>query len=203
MVKYNSASARVDKEVASRMWKKGKSASQIGEFFDVTRNVIIGIATRNRELFPVDKPNRPEISNWRQRVDLAKAASMWRNEMTLAHIANHFDVYTHHISALAQERRDIFPKRTFGGNVGRASTTPRQRVKRVEDDRGEFVAKLFKSPSLTSYDEERLSQTRSLVDLERGECRWALSNCKPHMFCAAPAKGNYCEHHRLRSFRAA
>ncbi|PDT47314.1 GcrA cell cycle regulator [Sinorhizobium fredii] len=42
----------VDIEEASKMWMADKSAGEIGRSYGVSRNVIIGIAYRNRAMFP-------------------------------------------------------------------------------------------------------------------------------------------------------
>ncbi|AEH79666.1 GcrA cell cycle regulator [Sinorhizobium meliloti SM11] len=42
----------VDIEAAARLWRDDLSASQIAKRFGVSRNVIVGIAFRNRSLFP-------------------------------------------------------------------------------------------------------------------------------------------------------
>jgi GcrA cell cycle regulator len=45
----------VDVEAASKLWRDDFSASQIAKRFGVSRNVIVGIAFRNRAFFP-EKP---------------------------------------------------------------------------------------------------------------------------------------------------
>jgi GcrA cell cycle regulator len=42
----------VDIEAAAKLWKDDLSASQIAKRFGVSRNVIVGLAYRNRSLFP-------------------------------------------------------------------------------------------------------------------------------------------------------
>jgi GcrA cell cycle regulator len=42
----------VDIEASAKLWKEGLSASQIASKFGVSRNVVIGIAYRNRDRFP-------------------------------------------------------------------------------------------------------------------------------------------------------
>ncbi|MDX0354295.1 GcrA cell cycle regulator [Sinorhizobium meliloti] len=42
----------VDIEAAAKLWRDDLSASQIAKRFGVSRNVIVGLAFRNRSLFP-------------------------------------------------------------------------------------------------------------------------------------------------------
>jgi len=42
----------VDIEASAKLWKEGLSASQIASRFGVSRNVIVGLAYRNRDQFP-------------------------------------------------------------------------------------------------------------------------------------------------------
>ncbi|EHK78058.1 GcrA cell cycle regulator [Sinorhizobium meliloti CCNWSX0020] len=42
----------VDIEAAAKLWRDDLSASQIAKRFGVSRNVIVGLAYRNRKLFP-------------------------------------------------------------------------------------------------------------------------------------------------------
>jgi len=42
----------VDIEASAKLWSEGLSASQIASKFGVSRNVVIGIAYRNRDRFP-------------------------------------------------------------------------------------------------------------------------------------------------------
>ncbi|MDX0523006.1 GcrA cell cycle regulator [Sinorhizobium medicae] len=51
----------VDIEAAAKLWKEDLSASQIAKRFGVSRNVIVGIAFRNRAFFP----SKPRVRNCR------------------------------------------------------------------------------------------------------------------------------------------
>ncbi|PDT42020.1 MULTISPECIES: GcrA family cell cycle regulator [Sinorhizobium] len=48
----------VDIEAASKLWRDDLSASQIASRFGVSRNVIVGIAFRNRAFFPEKQRSR-------------------------------------------------------------------------------------------------------------------------------------------------
>lgn len=49
----------VDIEKAAKMWNDGMEARQIAARFSVTKATIVGIAFRNRDLFPRKKPMSP------------------------------------------------------------------------------------------------------------------------------------------------
>lgn len=42
---------------------------------------------------------------------------------------------------------------------------------------------------------------KPLLDLERGECRWPVTDTKPYLFCAEPRDGesSYCACHKAMS----
>jgi GcrA cell cycle regulator len=48
----------VDIEASAKLWKEGLSASQIASRFGVSRNVIVGLAYRNRDQFPTRQKRR-------------------------------------------------------------------------------------------------------------------------------------------------
>jgi GcrA cell cycle regulator len=49
----------VDIEASAKLWSEGLSASQIANRFGVSRNVVIGIAYRNRDRFPPRQKRKP------------------------------------------------------------------------------------------------------------------------------------------------
>ena len=49
----------VDIEASAKLWKDGLSASQIASRFGVSRNVIVGLAYRNRDRFPPRQKRKP------------------------------------------------------------------------------------------------------------------------------------------------
>jgi GcrA cell cycle regulator len=49
----------VDIEASAKLWSEGLSASQIARRFGVSRNVVIGIAYRNRDRFPPRQKRKP------------------------------------------------------------------------------------------------------------------------------------------------
>ncbi len=60
----------VDIEAAAKLWRDDLPASQIAKRFGVSRNVIVGLAFRNRRLFPWRgdagrRPAHPAQRRWR------------------------------------------------------------------------------------------------------------------------------------------
>ena len=49
----------VDIEASAKLWSEGLSASQIASRFGVSRNVIVGLAYRNRDRFPSRQKRKP------------------------------------------------------------------------------------------------------------------------------------------------
>ncbi|RVG81331.1 GcrA family cell cycle regulator [Sinorhizobium meliloti] len=52
----------VDIEASAKLWSEGLSASQIASRFGVSRNVVIGIAYRNRDRFPPRQKRKLALS---------------------------------------------------------------------------------------------------------------------------------------------
>ncbi|RMI10451.1 GcrA family cell cycle regulator [Sinorhizobium meliloti] len=52
----------VDIEAAAKLWSEGLSAAQIASRFVVSRNVVIGIAYRNRDRFPPRQKRKLALS---------------------------------------------------------------------------------------------------------------------------------------------
>lgn len=192
----NPQTDKVDIAKASRMWKLGSSASKIGDFFDVTKNVIIGLATRNRELFPAKQrskaANEKIAQNNASLIDEEIVAEMWANEKTSQEIADRFGVTRRAIVRVVERDRHKFPKRPRGGIYN-------QKNKERKSKQKDAVLE-FKPPS-HPYDASRIPFSKTLMDLKAFECKAPLNDGSPLMFCADKATGAYCIHHAHRFFR--
>lgn len=96
---------------AAKMWSAGISAQRIGEHFGAGKGSITAIASSNRELFPrrKDEHGRP-IEGWRQHADwLTKAAAMWMDGMSAAHIAKMTGTKPATVYWRIGKRPDLFP----------------------------------------------------------------------------------------------
>lgn len=187
---------KVDVEKASRMWKLGSSASKIGDFFDVTKNVIIGLATRNRDLFPAKQKSKAENEKIAAKnasiINEDIVAEMWAAEKTTQEIADYFSVHRQAIVRVIERDRHKFPKRPRGGiyNQKNKEKKPKQKDPVLE----------FKPPA-HPYDASRIPFSKTLMDLKAFECKAPLNDGSPFMFCADKATGAYCTHHANRFFR--
>lgn len=192
----NPQTDKVDIKKASKMWNLGASASKIGDFFDVTKNVIIGLATRNRELFPAKQKTKAEHERIAKKnaaiIDEDIVAEMWAEENTTQEIADRFGVNRRAIVKVVSRDRHKFPKRPRGGIYNQKN---KERKPRAKDPVIEF--KLPKHP----YDADRMPFAKTLLDLKAFECKAPLNDSSPFMFCADKAVGAYCEHHAHRFFR--
>ncbi len=118
----NPQTDKVDIKKASRMWKKGHSASEIGALFDVSRNVIIGLASRNRELFPAKAKTKVQLDAENAEnaaaIDLELMVEMWEAEKTTNAIADSFGVHVRAIKKVIRQHRSMFKKRVRSGIYG-------------------------------------------------------------------------------------
>ncbi|MBD9455937.1 hypothetical protein IB244_31190 [Rhizobium sp. RHZ02] len=119
------ARADIDIEKASKMWNDGQSAGMIADQFGISRNVVIGLANRNRDLFPNKKTGTTEVTvaapiqrreykpsaMARIDVDVYKAAQLWNEGMSQERIAARLGTNKHAIRRLTGKYRELFPKR--------------------------------------------------------------------------------------------
>lgn len=195
----NPQTLKIDVKKASEMWGMGYSAAKIAKAFDVTKNVIIGFATRNRDLFPAKNEVEKDDGSAKEKVNLEEAKSLWADGMQISRMAIYFGIRKSSLQHMITEDRVSFPKRNRGGN-NVSGSTPKQRVERVKRERDEFVSKLNFITPLNTYDTARIPQAKLLIDLQKRECKWPLGDGRPFVFCAAHAqKGAYCPHHTVRS----
>lgn len=179
------------------MWRNGHSASEIGALFDVSRNVIIGLASRNRDLFPAKAKTREEneADNARnaEAIDLELMAEMWEAEKTVSAIAESFGVHVRAVKKVIRQNRAMFKKRVRSGIWHK--NAPENR----------FGTEPPRPPKILSsaYDEARLPFSKTLMDLKAFECKAPLNDGSPYLFCAEKAVGSYCQHHTHRFFRVA
>jgi hypothetical protein len=197
---------QIDQEqrnTASRMWKSGASAAEIGRFLDVSKNTIVGIAFRDRVNFPAKGKGRgytrqnapsPQVE-WTDEL-IAKASAMWAEQMMVVQIASILDVPVGGVQGIIKRRRDMFPERTRGRNVKTKNNVYETIAYKSGVKTGPKLPKAYKS----AYDLSRMPHAKTMLEIGSCECRWALTDEGPHLFCAEttiPGK-SWCAHQAQR-----
>jgi GcrA cell cycle regulator len=165
-----------DDETKQRMaflWNSGKSAAQVAALFGISRNVVIGLAHRNK-IFKVKgrgSPAGPRMARERK------------------------------IRAPREGAPKVKPHNNHVGL--KAKNTRKARMEAVQREASDFLAGTSPLLRTHVDDEARLTTGKELLDLGRHECRWVLNNGGPFLFCAEETGGTtYCAHHAQRAYRA-
>lgn len=171
-----------DDETKQRMaflWNSGKSAAQVAALFGISRNVVIGLAHRNK-IFKVKgrgSPVGPRMA--RDRKPTAPRAPR---------------------AAPREGAPKVKPHNDHAGL--KVNNTRKARMEAVQREAAAFLAGT--SPLLQTHvdDDARLATGKELMELGRHECRWVLNNGGPFLFCAEETGGMvYCAHHAQRAYR--
>lgn len=103
----------IDINSASRMWADGLSAGVIAGEFGVSRNVVMGIVNRNRDLFPEKKQAKEYKPSAKAHIsiDLEQIIPLWVDGMPIVTIAYRFGVTHTAIRTIVKANRDKFPRR--------------------------------------------------------------------------------------------
>lgn len=188
------------RNTASTMWKAGASAAEIGRFLDVSKNTIVGIAFRDRVNFPSKGKGRgytrqnaptPQVE-WTDEM-LSKAANMWADGMMAVQMASVLDLTIGAVRGIIRRRRDKFPERTRGKNDKTKNNVSEIVAYKSGVKTGPKLPQTYKS----AYDLSRMPHAKTLLEIGPCECRWALTDDGPHLFCAEttiPGK-SWCKHH--------
>lgn len=195
------------RETASRMWKSGASASEIGAALGVSRNTIVGIAYLDRVNFPSKGKGRGYTRQnskslpvgWTDEM-IDKAAAYWADGMMIDAIAATMGISRFAVAGIAKRRRDKFPERVRGKNRRGSVGTPRPIEVKSDYKFGTKTPPKIPTCEATAFDLARMPHAKTLVDLGRCECKWALTENGPHLFCAettGPGE-SWCEHHARR-----
>jgi hypothetical protein len=169
----------IDINKASEMWNGGFSAGAIAAEFGVTRNAIIGISHRNRDMFPHKPLRGSRYTPAAERV-LAPKRELTPEEREQRNLRQ------------AERRRKAAEGRAL---------TDKQRIEASKEEVAEFKAGTSRFLRIHPDDEPRLATGKLLHELEQHECHFPLNHGGPFLFCseATEAGASYCEHHRERS----
>lgn len=190
---------------ASRLWKDGKSAMEIAEEIGVTRNSVLSIMHRYRELFPkLGITSRQAI----ERGLIDKAVALWNEGASVKIIALETGLTPGQVSGLTKRKRELFKKRDLKkrdltlhrvNRSMKAKKSPRNdpvnRMSKFNPNAGSKAA-WYQDPELDDFELSRLPGV-SLIDNDG--CMYPLTAEGPHLFCGhLRFKGRYCEHHTYK-----
>lgn len=152
-----------------------------------------------------------------------RMAMLWNSGKSAAQVAALFGISRNVIIGLAH-RNEIFKVKGRGsptgprapriakpktehGHTGRKVKVTREaraaRMEAVKREASEFMAGTSRYLRMHADDEARLADGKDILSLGRHECRWALNQRSPFLFCAESTSGAvYCSHHAQRAYRA-
>lgn len=180
----------------AQMWADGKSYLEISEEIGVTRNMVSGLASRNRGLFPKTEGAKKRGS-FIEKLDIVKAGKLWEEGKSYQEIASEMGVTTNAIQLLAQRNRSIMPSRRSSSSEGprkraEIAKTISEKPKAHNNFHGTKQA-IYINPELDAYEIARLPGV-PLIDNDG--CMYPLTDEGPHLFCGhSRFKGRYCEYH--------
>lgn len=155
----------------AKLWKDGLSAREIAaRIGGITRNAVLGYVHRNKDLFE-SRARKPKYKR---------------------------------TGGVKPERRDLSaarPSKDASGHTGqKIHTIHNARMEAARRETDEFEEGTSAYLQIAPTDAERLNTGKELMDLGRHECRWALTNGGPFIFCASATDGGvYCSHHAKRA----
>lgn len=185
-------------------WKNGESSSQIAASIGVSRNAVLGVMNRNRDMFPkLGTTTRNGIP----KAVIEKASRLWKENLSVEVIALEMGMTKGQISGMTKRNRDKFPQRenkrgsitlhTVRAHSIRAKKSPRNdkvnRLSKFNPHAGSKAA-YYEDPVLDEYELSRLPGV-SLVDNDG--CMYPLTGRGAEtLFCGhSRFKGRYCEYH--------
>lgn len=169
----------VDKDAAAEMWSDGLSITDIAVRYGVTRSKISGMMSRDRERFPKRRADGPRYLRTGGRKPQPRPPGEPRAKPT-------HDIVGHKVRNMNNSRK------------ARMEATRRE----AED----FAVGTSPLLEIAPDDAARLDMGmgKELMDLGAHDCRFALNNGSPFIFCAEATDDGavYCHHHAKRAYRA-
>jgi GcrA cell cycle regulator len=165
----------VDKDAAAEMWSDGLSITDIAARYGVTRSKISGMMNRDRERFPKRRADAPRYARTGGRKPQPKPPG---------------------------EQRAKPLHNNVGNKMLGMRNTRKARMEATKREAEEFEAGTSPLLEIAPDDALRLNDGKELIDLGVDECRFALNNGSPFIFCSAATDDGavYCSHHAMRAY---
>lgn len=171
--------AKIDLTMMAHLWNNEEmSATEIAASLGgVSRAAVLGYVHRNKDLFKPRKQGAPRYARTGGRKPQRKPPGEQRVKPTHNNVGN--------------KARDMH-------------NTRKARMEATRREADEFAAGTSEYLKIAPSDAERLPMGKELMDLGTHDCRWALTNGGPWIFCSAATDDGavYCDHHAKRAYRA-
>lgn len=181
-------------QACALMWANDKSYLDIAKEYGITRNMVSGMASRNKDLFPT-KEGIKKRGSFIQNLDIVKAGKLWKEGKTYEEIASEMGVTTNAVQLLAQRNRSIMPSR-------RASSPDKPKKAKTISNAGRVHPQFHGTKTATYFDpgldEYEIGRLPGLSLVENTGCFYPLtSGPENHRFCSHTRhlKSRYCQHH--------
>lgn len=183
------------------MWKNDKSYLDIANEYGITRNMVSGMVSRNRDLFPGKEGARR--GSYVDKIDIKKASSLWNKGLKREEIAAMMGVGVNAIRLLSERNREIFPKKKPGGTGEKVKVVrPKGQKAITVSDNGRLHAQ-FNGTKRAEYfdpglDEYEISKLPGVPLVENDGCMYPLTEGpNNHMFCGHNRRlgSRYCQYH--------
>ncbi|WP_019997282.1 GcrA family cell cycle regulator [Aureimonas ureilytica] len=174
---------------AAALWSEGLTASQIAKRLGVSRNGVIGVASRNRQLFP----GRGEGAAEKEQKDLAEVELLWAAGRTQVEIAEVMGRSASSIHKIIKSWPDRFPKRSKKEVLGDYAV-------QVQDTAS--IPPPRRKPKPSAFSPIAGLTPMLLWEAPANACRWPVSTSDNpekavclHVCGDRAAHGPYCSHH--------
>lgn len=183
-------------QACALMWANDKSYLDIAKEYGITRNMVSGMVSRNKDLFPT-KEGIKKRGSFIQTLDITKAGKLWKEGKSCEEIASEMGITTNAVQLLARRNRSLMPSR----RPSSPEKTKKEKKAKTVSDTGRVHQQFhgtkqatYADPELDSFERSRLPGY-SLV--ENNGCMYPLTESSPHMFCGCNRVelGRYCEYH--------
>ena len=142
------------------------------------------------------------MASWTQE-QIEYVSILWAKGWSQGRIAADMGVTRNKIAGIANRNRDLMPARSQGGRpqVENPKRVRHNKPKVFAAANSDF-APIDEEPIIKpkEYDYARLPHAKTMLEIGSCECRWALTDEGPHLFCAEttiPGK-SWCKHHAQR-----